>query len=164
MPERLGWLHDYRSQPARDWLAYILAQSTARSWWGNRVTSREGAGSALVDDGVPILLGLNMIEKLHGVKAADDYASLLQDRLRKEMARESGPMPTILTSDFQDFAGTQAALALYDQRRKIGREKFDHLLDQTWGTLSSPDAVRSPISPGLLAQPLGLIPTELKQN
>jgi len=164
MPERLGWLHDYRTQPARDWLAYVLAQNVARSWWGNRIASREGAGSALVDDGVPILLGLNMIEKLHGVKAADDYASLLQDRLRKEMARESGPAPTILTTDFQDFADTQAALALYDQRRKNGREAFDHLLDQSWQALSSTDANRSPASPELLARPLGLIPTEPHQN
>ena len=158
MPERLGWLHDYKTQPARDWLAFIVAQEMARSWWGNRVAAREGPGSALVDHGIPILLGLNMIEKLHGVKAADDYAGLLRDRLRKEMARENGPALTILTADFQEFANTQAALALYDQRRKIGPGTFDHSLEQTWRSLSSINGDRSPVSPDAIARPLGLVP------
>jgi ABC-2 type transport system permease protein len=157
MPERLGWIHNYRAEPARDWLSFVLSEELSRAWWGNRVAAREGPGSALVDDGVPILLGLNMIEKLHGVKAADDYAGMLQDRLRKEMALESGPAPTVLTTNFEEYSDNQAALALYDQRRKLGRERFDNLLDQRWKELSAASGGQVPVSPASIAERLGLV-------
>ncbi|HTF66052.1 MAG TPA: hypothetical protein VK638_25530 [Edaphobacter sp.] len=158
MPERLGWVHNYRTEPTRDWLSFVLSEELSRSWWGNRVAAREGPGSALIDDGVPILLGLNMVEKLHGVKAADDYASMLQDRLRKEMARESGPAPTILTTNFEEYADNQAALALYEQRRKIGRERFDHILEQDWKEMSAGSgSTKDPMSPTSIAGSLGLV-------
>ncbi|QHN02670.1 M1 family metallopeptidase [Granulicella sp. WH15] len=145
MPERLGWLHNYRTEPARDWLTFILGQELARTWWGTQLASREGPGSSLVDNGVPMLLGLTMIEKMHGTKAADDYASLLTDRLREEMAREAGVPASILTTNFEDYAGMQAGLELYDRRRKVGSSQFDRLLDQAWkmnvlGTAVSPNA------------------------
>jgi hypothetical protein len=158
MPERLGWVHNYRTEPARDWLSFVLSEELSRAWWGNRVAAREGPGSALIDDGVPILLGLNMIEKLHGVKAADDYASMLEDRLRKEMARESGSTPTVLTTNFEEYADNQAALALYEQRRKIGRERFDRILEQDWKEMSTASgSTKDPMAPMSIAEGLGLV-------
>jgi|GEM_PF-5643138 len=107
--------------------------------------AQEGPGSVLIEEGMPTLMGLVMIEKTHGVKAADDYAAILQDRLRRRMAREGGTQATILSSNFEDYAGMQAALALFEQRKK-GRDAFDRLLAQTWR-----DSEQEPFSPAKFA-------------
>jgi ABC-2 type transport system permease protein len=162
MPERLGWLHDYRAEPARDWLTFILSAELSRAWWGGSVAAREGPGSALIDDGAPMLLGLTMLEKQHGIQAADDYAKLLQDRYRREAARENGPIPSLIDTNFEEYAGLQAALALFQQRRTVGSQIFDQHLDQIWTHLSAAHPAK-PNSPGDLAAELGLPSPKLKR-
>jgi len=155
LPERRGWLHDYRQDPRRDYLAFTLGEQIARVWWGQSVAAEAGPGAALVDDGVPIFLGLKMIENRRGVQAADAYASLLRDRYRKEVARSDEPVAAILDTQDQSYAAVGDALAMFDRRRRLGEVRFDSAM-ATFFRQSRDQGRGAPIWPARLAFALGL--------
>jgi len=152
VPERFGWLHDYRTPPKRDYLTFLLGSQLAKAWWGGTVASRQGPGAALVDEGVPILLGLEAVAAQHGEAAAQDYAGVLRDRVRLLIARADAPRVAILKTQFELYAGLQAGLALFDLRQTLGEERFDRALDAFYRQHRH----GAPVAPADLAHTLGL--------
>jgi hypothetical protein len=129
MPERQGWLDDYRKTPQRDYLAFTLATRLATNWWGHSVAASAGPGADVLDKGVPILLGLEMIARMHGEEAAKDYVDLLREQLKRETSASENGAVDMLATQFEPYAGLQAGIRLYDRRTQLGAERFDALLD-----------------------------------
>lgn len=129
MPERQGWLDDYRKTPQRDYLTFTLATRLATAWWGNSVAASAGRGADVLDQGVPILLGLEIIAKVHGEQAAKDYVDLLREQLKRETSASESGVVDMLNTQFEPYAGLQAGIRLYDRRTQLGAERFDALLD-----------------------------------
>ena len=135
----------------------MLGEQVARLWLGRSLAAEAGPGAALVDEGIPIFFGLKMIENRHGMNAADAYASLLGDRYRKEAARDDEPVPGILDTADQSYAGLGDALALFNRRRtgRLGEARFDSSI-AAFFRQSREEGGGAPILPAALASALDL--------
>lgn len=156
MPERTGWLHDDRQEPTYDYLAFVLSREIARAWWGHAAGAATGPGSALIDEGVPGLLALEMLARRHGEPAAESYARLLSETYLKQSALTEGRVPDVLHTQFERYAGLQATLVLYAQRKRLGASVFDARLEDFFRRQAATGPGSVLVQPRDLAYALGL--------
>lgn len=162
LPERAGWLHDYRREPGYDLLTYMLSREVARTWWGQIAGASAGPGAALVDEGVAGVLALELLERRNGRQAVDRYVANLQAVYLKQSALTEGSLPDVLHTQFEPYAGLQATLSLYAHRKRLGAAMFDRRLDDYFRQHAPSGGGSFPVRPKALAQALGMdIQTDL---
>lgn len=128
MPEKDGWLHDYRRDPGRDWILYTVAREISRMWWGQRVAPGEMQGSVLLAESVPEYLALRVVEEVNGVDEALDLLAMKRDIYLRQRVKEDQMEQSLLHADGERFADEKGLLALFAARSILGRDRLDAAL------------------------------------
>lgn len=128
LPEKDGWLHDYREPQDRDWVLYTAAREVARMWWGQQVIPGEMKGSVVLTGSIPEYLALRVIEQAHGRDAALDLLAMKRDIYLRQRVKEDAVEPALLDAEDAAYLDEKGLLALFSARNIIGAERLDAAL------------------------------------
>jgi hypothetical protein len=141
IPEKRGWLHDYRSGDAGlDYIRHIVTREIARAWLSHRTPAANAQGAVLLTDALPWWFGLSALSS----EDAAQYAAVLTDRHMRESALEDTIEPPLLTAQDRDYLFPKGALAFHAVEKALGTEKMHAILAQH-------------LQPGLFARPASLV-------
>jgi ABC-2 type transport system permease protein len=128
IPEKAGWLHDYRQPPPFDWITFLVGRELARHWWRDRLGPADVAGASLLTDGVPSYLGLWLVARKQGPAGSRPRLAILADRYLKQRASEEQTEPSLTAADGQGYLEFKAAVGLIGLRDVAGEGAFDKAL------------------------------------
>lgn len=131
LPERRAWLHDYRVEPALDWIQFIVTRQLARAALDRLAPSAALPGALLIENALPEALAALAVEARHG----EAQRALLErdylERYRRGRAVHEGEVPALLDADGEAFLEPAATLLLLHARDALGDERFRAAL-KTW--------------------------------
>jgi ABC-2 type transport system permease protein len=125
IPERAGWLHDYRRTPPFDWVTFVVGRELARHWWRDRIGPADVAGASLLTEGLPAYAGLWLVARKHGAAGVSQRIGVLADRYLKQRAAEERAEPPLTAADGQEYLEHRAAVGLIGLRNVVGGDAFD---------------------------------------
>ena len=136
LPEEDGWLQDYQHGPGVDWIRYVIGRELAKHWWQQQLNPAEVKGSLVLTEGLPKYEALNFVmqkayAKKHTQANWDEinrFLTRFQDDYRQASALEDQSLPTLLSTDHQDYMVDKAAYHLFGLRAFLGADKFDTVL------------------------------------
>jgi hypothetical protein len=123
VPETNGWLHDYRTPVAFDWIGYVTARELSRGWLAQIAPPSDAPGSVLLSQGLPAALALWTLEAANAEGAAA-YRLRLADRYLRESNLEDGLEPALVDGDDEPYLSDKAAFAIDATRRRLGDPVF----------------------------------------
>lgn len=140
LPEKKGWLHDYRDFDAStnpDFVQFITAREIARGWWGQIAAPADAQGYPLLVDAMPAYAALTVIEAKHGASAALNQIANLTDSYLRESAIEDGREPSLLEAEDQEYINDKGAIALYSTATQLGTGQLNRALKNYLDALRS---------------------------
>jgi hypothetical protein len=140
IPEDQVWLHDYRHEPAFDWIQFVIARALARTWWGDLVSAANVRGARLLTDAMPTYEALSLIQERNGVGQVETYLRTAVDEYRQKRALDDSGEPALLDVDDQEYLTVRGVLALREVAAVQGGSAMADLLARFW----SAHVVRSP--------------------
>lgn len=160
VPEEDAWLQDQSKLTGRAWTTYRMATGFARMRLDAIAPTRDEPGAILAENGLPLALGLAVVEQVHGKEAADAILDTSSWRYIRD-AGDAGKAEPHLVNGYDEtvvdhdgfrpahgYLADKALLALTAARRSAGDETFLAGVDR-W--LRSEDAGRGRALPDYLA-------------
>jgi len=132
IPERQGWLHDYRTKPSFDWIQFVVARAMARTWWGDMMPAANVQGASLLTDALPTYEALSLIEARHGADQVKRYLRTAADDYLKQRALDDAGERSLLESDGQHYLILRGTMTLWEVDAMVGRIHLTQLLRQFW--------------------------------
>ena len=124
IPEHRAWVHDYRTEPAFDWIQFLVARQLAHAQLDQVAPAAAAPGALLVDAALPELLALLVLEARQGGAQLQRARHELLERYRRGRALHEGPVPSLLDADGEEFLAAAGSLALLRARERAGADRF----------------------------------------
>lgn len=120
LPELKGWTHDYRGEQPFDNISFVIAKELARAWLIERRPPAWLRGAQALDEGLPTLVALALLEERHGAPMAQRYVADKLEFYLRESAREDGIEPTLIDGYDQEYLAAKSVVALWSARSILG--------------------------------------------
>jgi hypothetical protein len=132
IPERDGWLHDYRAGASIDWIQFVVARELAKTWWGELVPAADAKGASLLTKSVPAYEALDVLDARRGREQVAHYLRVASDEYLRQRVSDGVDEVSVVELDDEQYSTHKGMLALTAARRLLGPERVRQTLSQFW--------------------------------